>query len=146
MILRIESFMIMSGQRICWQYSICRKKKAVCRSRTPKINSKPLSGFRRTQRPTTLHLKVFPEFTRWYVRECYVLKLIQQWGVCVWFVHICAHNMNCMYTTKAYLWDSARGRGTCCTRALGKRGSNLTAGVGKEGEEWVWGRRGSKGS
>ena len=43
--------------------------------------------------------------------------------------------MNCMYTTKAYLWDSARGRGgTCCTRALGKRGSNLTAGVGKEGE------------
>ena len=33
--------------------------------------------------------------------------------VCVWFVHICAHNMNCMYTTKAYLWDSARGRGTC---------------------------------
>ena len=42
--------------------------------------------------------------------------------------------MNCMYTTKAYLWDSARGRGTCCTRALGKRGSNLTAGVGKEGK------------
>ena len=27
-----------------------------------------------------------------------------------------------------------KGRGTCCTRALGKRGSNLTAGVGKEGE------------